>query len=65
MKVKISNKQISFCSPGNYTKENFEQELKNIAFPNYIRFSNIKSALSNLANKFTQVINNLALCKTN
>ena len=37
--------------------ENFERKLENIAFPNYEKFSDI-------VNKITQVINNLALYKT-
>ena len=44
--------------------ENFKLELKNIAFPNYEKFSEINSAYSDLVNKITQVINNLALYKT-
>ena len=40
--------------------ENFEQDLKNIAFPNYEKFSDVNSAYSDLVNKITQVINNLA-----
>ena len=44
--------------------ENFEQELKNIAFPNYEKFSDINSAYSDIVNKITQVINNLAPYKT-
>ena len=44
--------------------ENFEQELKNIAFPNYGKFSDVNSAYSDLVNKITQVINNLAPYKT-
>ena len=39
--------------------ENFEQELKNIAFPNYEKFSDFNSAYTSLVNKITQVINNL------
>ena len=35
-RVKTNNhKQISFRSLKNYSMENFERELKNIAFPNY------------------------------
>ena len=44
--------------------ENFEQELKNIAFPNYEKFSDVNSAYSDLVNKITQVLNNLAPYKT-
>ena len=44
--------------------KNFEWELKNIAFPNYKTFSDVNSAYSDLANKITQVINNLAPYKT-
>ena len=44
--------------------ENFEQEFKNIAFPNYEKFSDINSACSDIVNKITQVINNLAPYKT-
>ena len=44
--------------------ENFEQELKNIAYPNYEKFSDVKSAHSDLVNKITQVLNNLAPYKT-
>ena len=40
--------------------ENFEQELKNIAFPNYEKLSDVNSAYSDLMNKITQVMNNLA-----
>ena len=44
--------------------ENFERELKNIAFPNYEKFSDVNSAYSDLVNKITQVLNNLAPYKT-
>ena len=44
--------------------ENFERELKNIAFPNYEKFSDVNSAYSDLLKKITQVINNLAPYKT-
>ena len=56
------HKQISFRSPKNYSM--VEQELKNIAFPNYEKFSDVNSAYSDLVNKITQVINNLAPYKT-
>ena len=60
-RVKTNNhKQISFRSLKNYSMENFEQELKNIAFPNYEKFSGVNSAYSDLVNKITQVLNNLA-----
>ena len=38
--------------------ENFEQ--KNIAFPNYEKFSDVNSTYSDVVYKITQVINNLA-----
>ena len=44
--------------------ENFERELKNIAFPNYEKFSDVNSAYNDIVNKITQVINNLAPYKT-
>ena len=44
--------------------ENFEQELKTIAFPNYKKFSDVNSAYSDLVNKITQVLNNFAPYKT-
>ena len=44
--------------------ENFEEELKNIAFPNYEKFSDVNSAYSDLVNKIAQVLNNLATYKT-
>ena len=44
--------------------KNFERELKNIAFPNYEKFSGVNSAHSDLVNKITQVINNLSPYKT-
>ena len=44
--------------------ENFEQELKNIAFPNFEKFSDVNFAYSDLVNKITQVLNNLAPYKT-
>ena len=44
--------------------ENFERELKNIAFPNYEKFSDVNSAYNDIVNKITQVINNLASYKT-
>ena len=44
--------------------ENFERELKNLAFPNYEKFSDINSAYNEIVNKITQVINNLAPYKT-
>ena len=60
-RVKTNNhKQTSFRSLKNYSMENFEQELKNIAFPNYEKFSDANSAYSDLVNKITQVLNNLA-----
>ena len=46
-----SHKQISFRSLKNYSMENFEQELKNIAFPNYEKFSDVNSAYKDLVNK--------------
>ena len=57
-RVKTNNhKQISFCSLKNYSMENFERELKNISFPNYVKFSDVSnSAYSDLVNKITQVI---------
>ena len=51
-RVKTNNhKQISFHSLKNYSMENFEQELKNIAIPNYQKFSDANSAYSDLVNK--------------
>ena len=44
--------------------ENFERELKNIAFPNYEKFSDVNSAYNDIVNKITQVVNNLAPYKT-
>ena len=44
--------------------ENFERELKNIALPNYEKFSDVDSAYNDTVNKITQVINNLAPYKT-
>ena len=44
--------------------ENFEQELRNIAFPNYEKFSEVNSAYSDLVNKITQALNNLVPYKT-
>ena len=64
-RVKTNNhKQISFRSLKNYSIENFERELKNIAFPNYENFSDVNSAYNDIVNKITQVINNLAPYKT-
>ena len=64
-RVKTNNhKQISFRSLKNYSMENFERELKNIAFPNYEKFSDVNSAYNDIVNKITQVINNLAPYKT-
>ena len=64
-RVKRNNhKQLSFRSLKNYSMENFEQELKNIVFPNYEKFSDVNSAYSDLVNKITQVLNNLAPYKT-
>ena len=64
-RVKTKNrKQISFHSLKNYSMENFAQELKNIAFPDYEKFSDVNSAYSDLVNKITQVLNNLAPSKT-
>ena len=41
-RVKTNNhKQISFRSLKNYSMEIFERELKNIAFPNYEKFSDV------------------------
>ena len=37
--------------------ENFERELKNIAFPNCEKFSDVNSAYCDLVNKITQVNN--------
>ena len=45
--------------------ENFERELKNIAFQNYKKFSDVNSAYRDQVNKITQAINNLAPYKTN
>ena len=59
-RVQTNNyKQISFYSLKNYSMENFERELKNIAFPNYEKFSGINSVYNHIVNKLTQVINNL------
>ena len=59
-RVQTNNyKQISFYSLKNYSMENFERELKNIAFPNYEKFSDINSVYNHIVNKLTQVINNL------
>ena len=64
-RVKTNNhKQISFCSLKNYSMENFERELKNIAFLNYEKFSDVNSAYNDIVNKITQVINNIAPYKT-
>ena len=64
-RVKTNNhKQISFRSLKNYSMENFERELKNIALPNYEKFSDVNSAYNDIVNKITQVINNLAPYKT-
>ena len=49
-RVKTNNqKQIFFLS--NYTMENFERELKNIAFPNYDNLSDVNSAYNDLVKK--------------
>ena len=40
--------------------ENFERDLKSIAFPNYEKFIEAYSSCSDLVKKITQVINNLA-----
>ena len=49
-RVKTNNhKQISFRSLKNYSMKNFGRELKNIAFPNYEKFSNVNSAYSDLS----------------
>ena len=37
---------------------------KNIVFPNYEKFSDVSSAYSDLVNKITQALNNLAPYKT-
>ena len=64
-RVKTNNhKQNSFRSHKNHTMENFERELKNIAFPNYESFSEVNSPYSDLVNKIPQVINNLVPYKT-
>ena len=44
--------------------DNFERDLRNIAFPNYEKFSEVNSAYSDLVNKTTQAINNLVPYKT-
>ena len=44
--------------------ENFEPELKTIAFPNYEKFSDVNSAYNDIVNKITQVINNHTPYKT-
>ena len=63
-RVKTNNhKQISFRSLKNYSMENFERELKNIAFPNYEKFSDVNPAYNDM-NKIRQIINNLAPYKT-
>ena len=59
-----NHKQISFRSLKNYTKENIERELRNIAFLKDEKFSDVNSAYSDLVNKITQFINNLAPYKT-
>ena len=64
-RVKANNhKQIPYRSLKNCSMGNFERELKNIAFPNYEKFSDVNSAFNDLVNKITQVINNLAPYKT-
>ena len=62
VKINTANRQISFRSLKNYTMENFERELNNIAFPNYEEFSDVNC--SDLVNKIIQVINNIAPYKT-
>ena len=44
--------------------ENFEQELNNVAFPNYEMFSDVDFIYSGVVKKITQVINNLAPYET-
>ena len=44
--------------------ENFERELNHITFPNYKKFPDVIFTYSDLVNKITQVINNLAPYKT-
>ena len=44
--------------------ENSEREVKYLVFPNYEKFSHVNSTYSDIVNKITYVINNLALCKT-
>ena len=64
-RVKTNNhKQISLRSLKNYSMENFEQKLKDTAFPNYEKFSDVNSAYSDLVNKITQVLNNPAPLRT-
>ena len=64
-RVKTNNhKQTSFRSLKNYSMENLEQELRKIAFSNYEKFSDVNSAYSDLVNKITQVLNNLAPYRT-
>ena len=60
-RVKTNNhKQISFRLLKNYSMESFKPELKNAAFGNYEKFSDVNSAYSDLVNKITLVLNNLA-----
>ena len=44
--------------------KNLERELKNVAFPNYEKFSDVSSTYSDPVNEITQVINNLAPYET-
>ena len=51
-RVKTNNhKQLSFRSLKNYSMKNFERELKNIAFPNYEKFSDVNSPYNDMVNK--------------
>ena len=59
-----SHKQISFRSLNNYSAVTYEEALKKVKFPNYENFININEACSNIIQKLTSVIDEIAPCKT-
>ena len=57
------HKQIKFRSFKNYSKEIFQNALRNITFPNYEKFSNINLAYTDFMDKLMLIVNKLCPIK--
>ena len=50
------HKQIKFRFFKNYSKENFENTLRNVSFPNYEKFSNVNLAYDDFMESWCQLL---------